>query len=330
MNRWGFSFPLGGIPLSAHREVLQQAEAMGYTDAWTPEVAGADAFVPLALAAAWTDSLRLGTGIANVFTRGPALLAMTAAALEEAAPGRFSLGLGTSSPAIVEDWNGFKLERPMQRLEAIVAFLRQAIGGERASSEVLGVSGFRLERRFPTVPPIFAAALRQKMLALAGRTCDGVIVTWISPADVPKMLGVAREAAKAAGRDPDALEMVCSMPVLSIDEEEPALRLGRRLVAAYLTTPIYAPFQQWLGRGEALAPVQEAWEAGDRRAAVELVPDDLVDDLLLFGNKKKLLDRIEAFVRNGVTVPVVEFTPTAQDPEEQAAQSLAMMKELAR
>src|SRR3990172_1132733 len=101
MNRWGLTIPLDGVPLSAHREVLQEAEALGYTDVWSAEVDGSDAFTPLALAAAWTERLRLGTAIANVFTRGPALLAQTVAALAEAAPGRFCLGIGARSPALV-------------------------------------------------------------------------------------------------------------------------------------------------------------------------------------------------------------------------------------
>src|SRR3970040_1881403 len=98
-DRNGFTFPLEGVPLSEHRSVLQEAERLGYTDAWTAEVDGYDAFVPLALAAAWTENIRLGTAIANVFTRGPALPAMEGAPLADAAPGRFCLGSGSHSPA---------------------------------------------------------------------------------------------------------------------------------------------------------------------------------------------------------------------------------------
>src|SRR3989304_2792727 len=111
-DRWGVTFPLEGGPLPAHREVLLEAERLGYTDAWTFEMNGTDAFVPLALAAAWTERLRLGTAIANIFTRTPALLAMEAAALSEAAPGRFCLGIGTSSPANREDWSRARATKP--------------------------------------------------------------------------------------------------------------------------------------------------------------------------------------------------------------------------
>jgi alkanesulfonate monooxygenase SsuD/methylene tetrahydromethanopterin reductase-like flavin-dependent oxidoreductase (luciferase family) len=106
MHRWGITFPLQGLPLTAHKEILQEAEDLGYTDGWTSEVDGGDAFVPIAAAAAWTRNMRFGTAVANIYTRTPTLLAMSTSATAEAAPGRFALGLGSSSPAIVERWSG--------------------------------------------------------------------------------------------------------------------------------------------------------------------------------------------------------------------------------
>lgn len=330
MNRWGFTFPLEGIPLSAHREVLEEAERLGYTDAWTAEVAGTDAFVPVALAAAWTSRLRLGTAIANVFTRGPALLAMTAEAMAEAAPGRFCLGVGASSPAIVESWNGVRLRRPLERVRETVAFLRGALAGEKVASEALGVRGFRLSRRFGEPPPIFVAALRERMLALAGSIADGVILNWLSPADVPKAVAVVREAARAAGRDPDGIEVACRIFVLPPVAQEAARMMGRWAITSYLTTPVYSAYQEWLGRGQLLRPMMEAWQAGDRRAALELVPDQVIQDLLVTGSGRERMEKIEAYCRNGVTLPILNFVPASQDPREQGAQTLAMLRELAR
>lgn len=329
VERWGLTFPLEGVPLSRHREVLQEAERRGYTDAWTLEVNRADAFVPLALAAAWTRDLRLGTAIANIFTRGPALLAMEAAAMSGVAPGRFCLGVGTSSPAIVENWNGLPLRRPLQRMRETVAFLRQALAGEKASldGETVRVGGFRLSQP-PVEPPlIFVAALRERMLALAGSLADGVIINWLAPADVPRVVAVAKEGAQAAGGDPAALEVACRIFVLASPHEAARIR-ARMVIAAYLTTPVYAEFHRWLGRGEALGPMTEAWQAGDRRAALELVPDEVIDELFVMGDRRQCLEKIEAYRRNGVTVPLVHIVPTTADPAEQAAQSLAAFKQL--
>lgn len=330
-QRWGITFPLDGVPLASHKDVLREAESLGYTDAWTMEVSGADAFVPLALAAAWTDHLRLGTAIANVFTRTPALLAMTAAAMAEAAPGRFCLGIGSSSPAIVEAWNGEPLRRPLSRVRDVLAFLRQAFAGGKVSfvSESFRVDGLRLARPPSSPPPIYVAALRPRMLALAGSLADGVIINWLSPEDVAKVVPVARDAAAAAGRDPGDLDIVCRIFVVPTPDEAVARRVGKFAVAGYLTTPVYYAFHRWLGRGPALQPVMEAWAAGDRREAVRLVPDGVVDDILVWGDRKRILERIERYVQAGVTTPVLAIVPAASEPGEQAGQSVAAVRELA-
>ena len=112
MARYGMTIPFEGIPLADHRSVYEELADLGYSDLWTSEAGGTDAFTPLAMAAAWTPTMRLGTAIVPVFTRGPALLAMSVAAMAEAAPGRFTLGIGTSSNVIVEGWNGIPFEEP--------------------------------------------------------------------------------------------------------------------------------------------------------------------------------------------------------------------------
>ena len=101
----GITIPLGP-PLAAHADLLPRLREAGYQEFWTAETAGLDAFTPAAYAAALLPDARFGTAIASVYTRGPALLAMSAAALAEAAPGRFSLGVGAASPVIVDQWNG--------------------------------------------------------------------------------------------------------------------------------------------------------------------------------------------------------------------------------
>src|SRR5215472_5823118 len=108
--RWGITFPLYGYPLAGHRDIVAELADLGYTDAWSAELNGVDAFTPLALASQWADSLRLGTAIAPVYTRGPAVLAMTAATMASLAPGRFVMGIGTSTPVVVEQWNSIAFD----------------------------------------------------------------------------------------------------------------------------------------------------------------------------------------------------------------------------
>src|SRR5919198_5998051 len=115
-QRHGITVPFDGVPLHAHREWFEEIAALGYTDLWSAESGGADAFTPLALAAAWAPSLRLGTAIVPAYTRGAATLAQSAATLAAAAPGRFTLGIGSSTPVIVEQWNGGEFDRPLARV----------------------------------------------------------------------------------------------------------------------------------------------------------------------------------------------------------------------
>ena len=237
--RWGLTVPLTGLSLPDHADLVQALPSWGYTDLWSSEVAGTDAFTPLALASAWTDQLRLGTAIVSAFTRGPALLAMSAAALAEAAPGRFVLGLGAASPAIVQSWNGIEFDRPYLHTRDVLRILRAALAGERVSlsGPTVTVEGFRLERPPIEPPPILLAALRPQMLALAGREADGAILNWLAADDVARCV----EAVDAPGKEIVARIFVC--PTEDVDH---ARAVGRRMIAAYLTVPAYAAFQEWL------------------------------------------------------------------------------------
>src|SRR3984957_13943566 len=141
---YGMTVPFDDVPLATHREWYEELVDLGYTDLWSSEADGTDAFTSLALAAAWTPTLRLGTAIVPVFTRGPALLAQSAAAMAEAAPGKFALGIGTSSNVIVESWNGIPFEEPYKRTRDLIRFLRQALTGAKvdAAFETFTVKGF--------------------------------------------------------------------------------------------------------------------------------------------------------------------------------------------
>ena len=129
-KRWSLSVPIDAFSLPELAEVAREAERLGYTDAWSFEVDGVDGFTPLAVMAL-ASGLRLGIAIANVYTRGPATLASTAAGLAELAPGRFVLGIGAGSQVIVESWNGGRFLRPATRVREMALVLKAAFAGER-------------------------------------------------------------------------------------------------------------------------------------------------------------------------------------------------------
>ena len=301
MARLGMTIPLAGIALSDHRDCLREMIDLGYTDFWSSEAGGTDAFTPLALAAAWTPEARLGAAIVPAFTRGPATLAMSVASLAEAAPGRFVMGLGSSSDVIVERWNGIPFEAPYQRVKDTLAFLRRALAGEKVDERYASftVRGFRLQMAPLAVqPPILVAALREGMLRLAGRYGDGAILNWLSAEDVKRVAPIVH--AGGPGK-----EIVARLFVIPTADRALARAIGRRAAAAYLTVPVYAAYHAWLGRGERLTKLQALWQAGDRKAALEAIPDEIVDALVIHGDPAACRDHVERYREAGVTVPVL-------------------------
>lgn len=298
-QRWGISIPFSGLGLAEQQELVAELPDLGYTDVWSSEANATDAFTPLALASAQAPQLRLGTAIVPVYTRGPATLAMSAATMAQVAPGRFALGVGTSSNVIVERWNGIPFEEPYKRVRDTVRFLRRALAGEKVteSYDTFQVRGFTAASLPDEPPPLLVAALRPGMLRLAGREGDGAIINWLSPADVRGVVPHVREG----GPDKEVVARIFVYPDGDPDEVR---ALARRQIAAYMNVPVYRAFHEWLGREE-LTPMWQAWEAGDRKGALAAIPDEVVDELVVHGPAQYCKERIQEYVDNGVTTPAI-------------------------
>jgi probable F420-dependent oxidoreductase len=305
-RRWALSLDLPGVSLPEQASIVRAAEAAGYTDGWPGEVAGHDGFTPCALAATCTERMRLGTGVVNVFTRGPAVLAQHAAALQELSGGRFCLGIGSSSNVIVERWNGIPFEKPRTRVREAVAFLRAALAGERAGG------GFKLERPPEQPVPIVIAALRERMLRTAGELGDGAFVNFLPLASADRVLAEIRAGEAEAGKEAGSVEVLCRFFCLQGDPEQ-ALGVARWMFCAYATVPVYERFFRWLGYGEAIDPMVEAWRAGDRQRALELAPEALIEDIFVLGDAAAQRARLDAYVEAGVTVPVLLTVPVGAE-----------------
>lgn len=299
MDRYGITIPFDG-PLAAQRDRIAELPSLGYTDAWGSEADGHDGFTPLALASQWAPRLRLGVAILPVFTRGPALLAQSIASMCQAAEGRFVAGIGASSDVIVQRWNGIPFEKPYQRVRDTLRFLREAFAGEKVTRtyETFEVNGFRLRNLPPEPPKILVAALRPGMLRLAGREGDGAIINWLSADDVAKVVPYVHEGGEGK-------EIVARIFVCPSTDTETVRQQARFAIAAYLNVPVYAAFHAWLGRGPQLEGMWEAWRAGDRRAALEAIPDEVVDDLIVHGSPAECREKIRRYVDNGVHTPAL-------------------------
>lgn len=317
MARYGMTIPMAGVPLSEHRDWFREMVDLGYTDVWSSEAGGHDGFTPLALAAAWAPELRLGVAIIPAFTRGPATLAMSVAAMAEAAPGRFAMGIGTSSNVIVERWNGIPFEEPYARVRDTVKFLRKALTGEKIIEEYpsFDIKGFRLQMEpLEQQPPILIAALREGMLRLAGRIGDGAILNWLSAEDVKTVAPIVHSQGEGK-------EIVARLFVIPTTDRAKARAIGRHAIAAYLTVPVYAAFHEWLGRSDQLEGLWKHWKAGDRKAALEAIPDEIVDQIVIHGSPGECREHVERYREAGVTTPALAIMHA--DDLRQAVRDLA-------
>ena len=255
MQRYGMTVPFDNQQLHEQRSRFERLEQLGYTDLWSAEAMGADGLTPLTLGAVWTPSMRLGTAILPAYTRGPALMAQTAAGMASAAPGRFVLGIGSSSNVIVERWNGIPFDKPFQQTRDMVRFVKAALTGEKITEtyDTFDVKGFRLGLVPEEPVPVLVAALREGMLRMAGRESDGAIINWLSAENAATVSGIVRE------ENPNA-EIVARLFVAPTADAESARSMGKFAAAAYLNVPVYKAFHEWMGRGDDLGDVAAQFE----------------------------------------------------------------------
>ena len=316
MSRHGVTIPFDHVPLPEQREWYAEAADLGYTDLWSSEAGGTDAFTPLALAAAWTPSLRLGCAIVPAFTRGPGLMAVSVASMAEAAPGRFAFGIGTSSDVIVERWNGIPFDEPYKRTRDMVRFLRAALTGEKVDAryDTFTVKGFRLGRKLDpaAVPPILVAALRPGMLRLAGREGDGAIINWLSADDV-------RTVAPHVGAGKEIVARMAELGFLGAPIPEAYGGSGMDYISfAILCEELEradTSFRVVL-YNEPFGVTWEQWKAGDRKAAVASIPDQVVDDLIVHGSPAACRAHVGRYVESGVTTPALAILPLSGRAED--------------
>jgi probable F420-dependent oxidoreductase len=303
-------------------ELARVAEDLGYADVWTSEVNGADGFTLLGAIAARTRSVRLGLAIAPVYTRPPALLAMTAASLQALSQGRFCLGLGSSTEPIVERWMGLSLDRPLQRVRETVEVIRLALTGERVDieGETVRVNDFRLQLG-PVDVPIVLAALGPRMLALAREVADGVVLSFASLSAIPEQLATTGNTSPEF----DVLQRVG----VAIDEDPDRLRhAARRELAIYGRARAYNVSFARQGYAEEARAIQAAWQRGDGRAAAEAVSDRLIADTYVFGTAEACRARLASYREAGLRTPIVIPISLHPDPAERHRRRLRVLESL--
>jgi probable F420-dependent oxidoreductase len=297
----------------------------GYDAIWLAETAGPDSFTLAGAIAHATERVTIGTAIVPVYNRTPAVLAMSAGTLAQLSGNRFILGLGSSSHAIIGSWNGIDFETPLAHVRECVQVVRQALTGARTDfdGEVFRSRGLRLGCTPDEPLPIYVAALREKMLQLAGEVGEGLIVNFFPLTALPRILAAYREGASRAGRDASGDEVVCRFQVAVTDDLPAARALVRAVFAGYVATPVYNRFFAWCGYPEVAKDVESAFAKRDRGAAAAAMTDDFVDSVTILGTAEECREKVAAFVEAGVTTPVIAPLVTDRDGVERVFRAFA-------
>jgi probable F420-dependent oxidoreductase len=332
MQRLGITVPFDPF-LNRHIvDLVRTADRAGYTDGWSFESFGSDAFSPIAAASMISERMRFGTAIVPVYTRPAALIAMSAATVNQLSGGRFVLGLGISTPNIVQNWMGVPFQKPHTRVRETVAAVRSILKGEKVSAagEFVRMNNFRMDINLEVPPPpIYLGAQGAAMLRLAGELGDGVIVNFITTDTLPAMLEHTREGMRAAGKDPSSLDVVCRI-ICAVGEDEATTRaLFRRSLTAYVTVPQYNKFFRQIGYENEAGVAMELWNKGERKQALESIPEEMIEKIFVFGDAKTCRRRIDEYFKAGVTTTALQFSSFAKSPEERRARVLKAIEQVA-
>jgi F420-dependent oxidoreductase-like protein len=314
-----------GATPAEHRELLQKvqiADELGVDSVWVSEAWGRDAFTLLTELALKTSRINVGTSIVNVFSRSPAVLAMTAATLDELSGGRMILGLGSSGANVIEHWHGAEFKRPLRRLREYVEVINLIVSGQplRYSGEIL-----RLERGFTLrgqgfVPPrthipIFIAALTPASLRQSAALADGVLPIFWPKERFPELCQTVQAAAEQEGRPAAAVTIAPMIGVFLTDgDDEQAVRQRARVPVAFYIGRMgrfYYEMLQRNGYAAEVEAVRAAWERRDGAAAADAVSDRLLQATAIVGPLDACAEQLDERRALGVDLPIVPLPPGA-------------------
>ncbi len=235
-----------GPSLEQTIERLKWAEDNGYPDAWFSDSGAPDSLTQVAAVAHHTTNIRIGVAVTPVYTRTPAVLAATANVLEQLLPGRFIMGLGSSSQTIMGAWNGIALDKPLTRVRDTALMVRSMLKGEKSDFDfsTLKSRGYR-QAPLENPPPLYLAALQPKMIEMAAEIGDGVIFNLWPKSALPKMMEHVKIGAERAGKNWEEVEIVNRAMVLAKDDKAAGRQLFRAAFAPYYATPVYNNFLAW-------------------------------------------------------------------------------------
>lgn len=307
----------GGPRVQDTIDRVKWAEANGFTDAWIADGAAPDALTLAAILGEHSKTLRIGTAVTPVYTRAPTVIAATLYTVAQQLPGRFIWGVGSSSKNMVTGWNGIPLDKPKTRVVETVQAVKAMLRGEKSAfdGDTVQSHGYR-QPPLENPPPIYMAALREKMLEAAAEHADGVILNLWPKKALPKMMEHVKIGAERAGKT-ETPEVVNRFMVCVTDDVERARNAFRAAFAPYYATPQYNAFLAWAGYEDAARVIAEGWAEKNREKTGGALDDELVDAIGVIGSAEHCRERIRWAMETGVDTAII--APIGVMPEESQA-----------
>ena len=289
------------------------ADELGYDSFWVPEAWGYDAFSLLTEMAVATKRIKLGTGIINVFSRSPGVIAMTAATIDEISEGRFMLGIGTSGKNVIEGFHGRPFEKPLTQVRDVIRAVRTLLAGGKlsaAGAELAAYRPFKLEMT-PVRPsiPIYVAALKQKAIESIGELADGWIPTFWPYERIAEGRAWIAAGAARAGRDPASITTAPFTTVLPLGLEAGAM-MAKRIVSFYIggMGDYYIELLSHFGFADDCKRIAELYKDKTTRAeAASAVPDTMIEALTISGDPAHCIAELKRRRSFGIDLPILNL-----------------------
>jgi alkanesulfonate monooxygenase SsuD/methylene tetrahydromethanopterin reductase-like flavin-dependent oxidoreductase (luciferase family) len=291
-------------PLKEYVRLGQLAEEHGFDAVLVNEGRG-DALACAEAIALGTSRINVGSNIAKIYFRHPCLTAMTARTIAELSDGRLILGLGIGHRPLQESL-GIAMQQPRQYLRSYVQTVKQALRGE-------AIGPFFQPPPAAHAVPIYLAALTTDTAAVGGELAEGIMPFLPSRAYLSRLVAAAREGAQRAGKDPDMVDCILSIPTFIANDLEQARSAARYNLAYFARLPFYR--RQWRRCGfvDEVNALQEVWKQQDRRAAAALVSERMVDEVCVYGPASRCREQLTAFREAGAAMPVLAVSPVNED-----------------
>jgi 5,10-methylenetetrahydromethanopterin reductase len=278
---------------------------------WIPETWGMDCCSVLSHVSSITKKPHLGSSIINIYSRSPALIAMSAVTIDSLSNGRFMLGLGTSSKAIVEEWHGLKFSSPLGRMREYVEIIRLVMSGQKVSysGKFFSLKNFGLLiRPQRTRIPIYLAAINQKMVELAWEIADGVIF-YLRPLPELKTTISKMQSKKK-------IDVTCQLITCISHDSEKAINRAKQTIAFYVSVgAIYREFLASNGFKKETIAIFEEYEKNGLKDNHVFVTDAMVNSLSVCGTPEDIRKKIPQFIAAGINLPILQFNPVGSVKE---------------